>query len=102
VRAELLSEPRYGLTATTCEAVIDGELRECIVVLGGFTRGGYTGEDNLLMVLMWTPQEGVRLLRKLRAPSVPKSGQVLLSSKKGSELGSCGHSDALNEQSTLD
>ena len=37
-------------------------LQECIVVLGGFTLGGYSGESNNMLVLTWTPQEGGRLL----------------------------------------
>ena len=58
--SELLSEQRYGLSATSCRGMIAGEMQDIIVVLGGFTMGGYAGEVNSLIVLKWTPQEGER------------------------------------------
>eukprot|EP00959_Pyramimonas_sp_CCMP1952_P457994 9475891-Pyramimonas_sp.AAC.1 len=51
---DLVKGQRYGLSATACRGLVDGQMQDVIVVFGGFTQGGYAGEVAKLVVLKWS------------------------------------------------
>jgi len=54
VHEELVAGQRYGLSATACKGLVDGEMQNLIVVFGGCTAGGYVGEVAKVLVLKWS------------------------------------------------
>eukprot|EP00959_Pyramimonas_sp_CCMP1952_P453069 9467641-Pyramimonas_sp.AAC.1 len=53
-KKQLVEGQRYGLSATTCRGLVDGQMQDVMVVFGGFTAGGYAGEVAKVVVLKWS------------------------------------------------